>query len=1014
MIKEKTMPKGKKKNTKPSKKPSSSSSSEAQVQTTVVSEGQAQGINHTPAETTASSSSSISSINTPSATKFTSIIDELHSILPTLKNLMDQYEIVTGPKGSSFSIHLKKPKKEKPEGKAHAYNSPPYQVEAEDTTDKGLSTVFLEAVMRNDVEKVIEIYTKLIGLHPKVFELYVMRGATMSKLCDKSNGYANSDQIIADFNTAIKLNPDFAPTYFCLGKMYSVLGLYGKACDNFDEVVKMRHKCGEADYEMGLLHQKMKMLPEIAESYFAAAREKGLDIEAYKKDFEGFWNVTTQASAIVGQNLGASQPQATSTTSSQSSSSEEQQKAAAENSAGLPTSSVITDKFASFQTQINSIWLTLTTQMPVSVMPIMKRMLLPHKKALELREISETQELEELYRSLNLRIAADKGTFVTYYMRGITGLALCYLFGPCKNSSQLTIDPELVIKDLNKAKELNSDFGPTYCSLAEIHLMLGNFKAADDNLYHFLRFEGMYDWGEPAYLKALYYGLQWLDKDAQMLLGWAKEHGMDTSRYEQDLAEFRKIAVQNSPEEIREALSQSKMPIVPGMPDLEDDDGIPTASSSTISSSSMSTQMASFEKEEELPTPPESGDEAMPKKEPSFTIITPLGSMAFDSEREALDIWNATVAALKSEQHSKEHVARLKASLQSSSASSNTTKDYDTEQDEDYSDLPALESPVAISSNTTSSSSSLGGQAQEEPVITLAASEKPARENRPTPPTTPRNGDIPELILPEPAFDTERLIQTGQNLSNIPGISFATSAMVTSSSSSSLEVQREVDDQTNMKKDEAETIDNLEKDIQAEDEHEATSSSSSSVDVDPALLEEIADKLKENNLLREVTAQENNSVTLVLAEPDTHQSESEEVEQSEREADPELEEETALPITTEPLDVDGEKEQDMAGSDIESVEAEETTPPSSPTQVSGRQPDGSPKPEDLTPLNLPPLSAGVLPGSPVDTLANSSLSSGAPSSTQPQVSDSTSVATTVVNKQVKDKSICEKLSCSFL
>src|SRR4030042_5414294 len=104
-------------------------------------------------------------------------------------------------------------------------------------TDKtaGIYSEAVEAHWKWDLDKAINLYTRVLKVHPNDARAYFGRGAAYRSL-------EKTDEALADFNEAASRAPNMAEALFGRGSLYLHKGMYDKAVEDMNKVLKVDPK----------------------------------------------------------------------------------------------------------------------------------------------------------------------------------------------------------------------------------------------------------------------------------------------------------------------------------------------------------------------------------------------------------------------------------------------------------------------------------------------------------------------------------------------------------------------------------------------------------------------------------------------------------------------------------------------------------------------------------------------------------------------------------------------------
>ena len=163
----------------------------------------------------------------------------------------------------------------------------PNEVSTDPTQDQ-LNTL-IKLYQQGQLQKALGDVNKLLGQFPSSITLYNIQGAT-------NKGLGQFDAAIDSYKHAIKINPDYALTYYNMGDTLRAKGDLEAAIDSYKQALKIAPNLAEVYLNMGTaLHDKgdpeaaidsykhaIKIRPDYAEAYYnmgAVLEDKG-DLEA--------------------------------------------------------------------------------------------------------------------------------------------------------------------------------------------------------------------------------------------------------------------------------------------------------------------------------------------------------------------------------------------------------------------------------------------------------------------------------------------------------------------------------------------------------------------------------------------------------------------------------------------------------------------------------------------------------------------------------------------------------------
>jgi len=102
---------------------------------------------------------------------------------------------------------------------------------------------------RSDYAKALADYDEAIKLNPNNYDIFISRGLIYEAKGEK-------DRAIADYTEAIRLNPKFASVYFTRANAYEDKGEHDLAYADYSEAIKLYSKHTTAYYNRGLISEK--------------------------------------------------------------------------------------------------------------------------------------------------------------------------------------------------------------------------------------------------------------------------------------------------------------------------------------------------------------------------------------------------------------------------------------------------------------------------------------------------------------------------------------------------------------------------------------------------------------------------------------------------------------------------------------------------------------------------------------------------------------------------------------
>ena len=123
---------------------------------------------------------------------------------------------------------------------------------------------------KGQYDRAIADFDTAIKLNPKIVQAYYNRGVAYGKKGD-------NDRAIANYGATIKLNPKYADAYFNRGVVYLDKGQYDRAIADFDTAIKLNPKHASAYYNRGTAYKKLGLIDK-AMSDTQKAKVLGLKI----------------------------------------------------------------------------------------------------------------------------------------------------------------------------------------------------------------------------------------------------------------------------------------------------------------------------------------------------------------------------------------------------------------------------------------------------------------------------------------------------------------------------------------------------------------------------------------------------------------------------------------------------------------------------------------------------------------------------------------------------------------
>lgn len=119
------------------------------------------------------------------------------------------------------------------------------------------SELFAQALSEKDLDKKIELYTKVLDLDSKNADALNNRGCAYNEKGD-------NDQAIKDYNEAIIINPKDAQVFYNRGNAYYGKKDYNQAIKDYDEAIRLNPKDDCSYCNKGMAHSRMyEMEPAI-------------------------------------------------------------------------------------------------------------------------------------------------------------------------------------------------------------------------------------------------------------------------------------------------------------------------------------------------------------------------------------------------------------------------------------------------------------------------------------------------------------------------------------------------------------------------------------------------------------------------------------------------------------------------------------------------------------------------------------------------------------------------------
>lgn len=125
------------------------------------------------------------------------------------------------------------------------------------------SELFAQALAEKDLDKKIELYSKVLDLDSNSAEALNNRGCAYLNKGD-------NDQAIKDFNDAIKLNPNYSKAYYNRGIAFGKKGDDDEAIKNYDEAIRINPKDDSSYCNKGMAYSRKNDPKQAIENFMKA------------------------------------------------------------------------------------------------------------------------------------------------------------------------------------------------------------------------------------------------------------------------------------------------------------------------------------------------------------------------------------------------------------------------------------------------------------------------------------------------------------------------------------------------------------------------------------------------------------------------------------------------------------------------------------------------------------------------------------------------------------------------
>ena len=194
--------------------------------------------------------------------------DENHPLAPLMEfvmRLIDNYEDAYVPKLTELFPELAE---EAPIGKTSENNNPPRYASELSENELAAHAFFSIGCLLwegGKAEKALDAYDTAIRLQPDYAEVYNNRG-------NIKNGLGCPDDAVADYDTAIRLNPHFAEAYYNRGTQKVLCEELDAAIVDYTEAIRIKPDYAEVYVNRGIAKVGLNRIDE-AESDFQIALE---------------------------------------------------------------------------------------------------------------------------------------------------------------------------------------------------------------------------------------------------------------------------------------------------------------------------------------------------------------------------------------------------------------------------------------------------------------------------------------------------------------------------------------------------------------------------------------------------------------------------------------------------------------------------------------------------------------------------------------------------------------------
>ena len=174
--------------------------------------------------------------------------DENHPLAPLMEfvmRLIDNYEDAYVPKLTELFPELAE---EAPIGKTNENNNPPRYASELSENELAAHAFFSIGCLLSEggkAEKALDAYDTAMRLQPDYAEVYNNRG-------NIKNGLGCPDDAVADYDTAIRLNPHFAEAYYNRGVQKALCEELDAAIADYDEAIRIKPDYAEVYVNRGI------------------------------------------------------------------------------------------------------------------------------------------------------------------------------------------------------------------------------------------------------------------------------------------------------------------------------------------------------------------------------------------------------------------------------------------------------------------------------------------------------------------------------------------------------------------------------------------------------------------------------------------------------------------------------------------------------------------------------------------------------------------------------------------